>query len=304
MRQRRNGGPREAGQLRPLSRRGPITRAAQPAADARARALLGYLRKYVFVPGYRPEEALCLQTADGLRLGGAQLEGPVDAFATVVLVHGLVHSSRTPRIHAFAHLLAREVHVVVPELRGHGVSEGVSTLGRDEPLDVAAAVAAARPGLPVVTVGISLGGAAVLLHAGTYGGVAGVVAVSSPAWWGAWDTEATQRVQRYATTRAGRAVLSRVLRTRIAAVCEGVPDARDVVGAIAPAFTLIVHDPEDHYFAREHAETLYEWAHDPKAVWWEDGAGHGTDLLTPAFAARLLADLRARVSSPRGVAGR
>jgi pimeloyl-ACP methyl ester carboxylesterase len=273
---------------------------AKPAG--RSRALTGYLRKYVFVPGYRREEALRLVTADGLRLGGARLEGPADAFATVALVHGLAHSSRTPRIHAFAHLLAREVHVLVPELRGHGASEGVSTLGRHEALDVAAAVAAARPDLPVVTVGISLGGSAVLLHAGTYGGVAGVVSVSAPGWWGAWDTEATRRVRRYATTRAGRAVMAKVLRTRIAAVCEGITEGRDVVGAIAPAFTLIVHDPEDHYFGREHAETLYAWAREPKALWWEDGAGHGTDVLTPAFAVRLLAELRARVSSPGGVA--
>jgi pimeloyl-ACP methyl ester carboxylesterase len=295
-----------AGRGRPL-RSLRIQRRSAPGratANARLRGLESYLRKHVFVPGYRPEEALRLVTADGLRLGGARLEGPVDAFATVVLVHGLVHSSRTPRIHAFAHRLAREVHVLVPELRGHGASEGVSTLGRDEPLDVAAAVAAARPDVPVVTVGISLGGAAVLLHAGTYGAVAGVVAVSSPGWWGAWDTDATQRVQRFATSRTGRAVLARVLRTRIAAACDGVPDSRDVVGAIAPAFTLIVHDPHDHYFGREHAETLYGWAREPKGLWWEEGAGHGTDLLTPEFAARLLAELRARVSSPRGVVDR
>jgi pimeloyl-ACP methyl ester carboxylesterase len=264
-------------------------------------ALARYLRNYAFVPRYRPEQALSLVTADGLRLAGARLEGPPEAFATVVLVHGLVHSSRTPKIHAFAHLLARQVHVLVPELRGHGRSEGYSSLGRDEPLDVAAAVAAARSDLPVVTVGVSLGGAAVVLHAGTLGGVAGVVAVSSPAWWGAWDTAATQRVRRYATTRAGRVVLARALHTRIADRCDGVPDARDVVAAIAPAFTLIVHDPADQYFGRQHAETLARWAREPKALWLEEGAGHGTDLLTPAFADRLLAELRRRVSSPGGV---
>jgi pimeloyl-ACP methyl ester carboxylesterase len=172
---------------------------------------------------------------------------------------------------------------------------------------VEAAVAAARLAraeLPVVTVGISLGGAAVLLHAGRYGGVAGAVAVSAPAWWGAWDTAATQRVRRYATTPAGRAVLARVLRTRIAGTCEGVPDSRDVVAAIAPGFTMIVHDPDDHYFGMEHAETLYQWAGEPKALWLEEGVGHGTDLLTPAFAARLLDELRDRVSSPRSVPSR
>lgn len=262
------------------------------------RALSNYARKYAFPPRYGTEQALRLVTTDGLRLAGARLEGPPDAFATVVLVHGLVHSSRTPGIHAFAHLLARSVHVLVPELRGHGRSEGVSTLGRDEPLDVDAAVAAARSGgLPVVTVGVSLGGAAVLLHAGTLGGVAGAVAISSPAWWGAWDTPSTQRVRRYAMTPAGRVVLARVLRTRIAARCHGVPDSRDVVSAIAPAFTLVVHDPNDHYFGREHAETIYRWAREPKGLWLEDGRGHGTDLLTPDLADRLVAELRLRLAA-------
>ena len=261
------------------------------------RSLTNYLRKYVVLPTYRPEQALSLVTADGVRLSGARLHGPADAFATFVLVHGFSHSSRTPGIYNFAHRLARHAHVVVPELRGHGRSEGCSTLGADEPLDVDAAVAFSarvRPDLPIVTVGISLGGAAVLLHAGTHGGVAGVVGVSSPAWWGAWDTPATRRIERYATTLAGRTFVNCVMRTRIADRCAGVPDARDVVGAIAPAFTLVVHDPVDHYFGREHPEAVYEWAKDPKALWWEEAAGHGTDLLTPSFADRLVAETRRR----------
>ena len=268
---------------------------ARPASYGRA--VGNYLRKYAFVPRYRPAEALSLVTADGVRLSGACLHGPPDAFATAVLVHGLAHWSRTPSIHAFAHLLSRHVHVLVPELRGHGRSGGVCTLGRDEPLDVAAAVAAAPRDLPVVTVGVSLGGAAVLLHAGMHGGVDGVVAVSSPAWWGAWDTPSTQRVRRYAMSAGGRLVLARLLRTRIAATCEGVPDSRDVVAKIAPAFTLVVHDPTDHYFGIEHATTIYEWAREPKAIWWEQGMGHGTELLTPSLADRLVAEWRRRLGA-------
>lgn len=266
---------------------------------ARARsygAALASLRRYAFVPRYRPDERLTLVTADGVRLNCARLAGPSDAPATLVLVHGFANSASTPRIHAFAHLLARHLHVLVPDLRGHGRSMGRCTLGVDEPLDVAAAVEAAQPDLPVVTLGLSLGGAAVLLHAGTFGGVAGVVAVSSPAWWGAWDTKSTDRVRRYVSTRAGRLFLARVLRTRVAEDCDGVPDSRDVVAAIAPAFTLVVHDPRDHYFDEEHARAIHEWANEPKDLWLIADAGHGTDLLTPDLADRLQTELERRLT--------
>ena len=269
--------------------------------------MVGMARKHAFVPRYRPEERLSLVTEDGVRLAGARLAGPPDAPATVVLAHGFVHSSRTPRIHAFAHLLARRVHVVVPDLRGHGSSGGLCTLGFEEPLDVAAAVDAADPGLPVVTLGISLGGAAVLLHAGAHAQghreIAGVVAISPPAWSGTWDTPGTKRVQRYAGSPAGRKVLARLLHTRLADRCQVVPDSRDLVAGIAPAFTLIVADPADHYFGEEHSRALYEWAMEPKDLWLLPGTGHGTDLLSPALADRLLRELDERLSPDGGPAG-
>lgn len=267
------------------------------------RAVANYLRRYPFAPHYRPEQSVAMVTEDGVRLAGARLEGPSDAFATVVLVHGILHSSRTPGVHRFAHLLARHVHVLIPELRGHGASDGLCSFGRDEPKDVAAAVTWARatwPDLPVVTVGISFGGAAVLLHAGMYGGIAGVVGISAPAWWGALETAATRRVHRYATTRAGRVVAARLLGTRIAPRCDSVPDAREVVASISPAFMLIIHDAADHYFGRAHPEALYDWALEPKALWWEEGAGHGTDLLTPSLAERLVAEMRRRTLAGGG----
>ncbi len=277
---------------------------AAPAAERRrgrsGASAVTLARKHVFAPAYRPDEEVELVADDGVRLQAARLAGPPDPTATIVLVHGFAHSCRTPRIHAFAHLLARSVHVIVPDLRGHGRSGGACSLGVDEPLDVAAAVAAAPPGVPVVTVGISLGGAAVLLHAGLYGGVAGVVAVSSPAWAEAWDTRSTRRVRWYATTRAGRTVLARVLQTRIADRCEAVPDARDLAAAIAPAFTLVVADPADHYFSEEHPLSIYRWANEPKDLWLLPGTGHGTELLRPSFATRLLAYVDERLSTSAG----
>jgi len=260
------------------------------------RALTRYLRAYVAPPRYRRSQRAAVTTADGVRLNAWCLDGPPGSPCTVVVVHGFVNSSRSPAVHAFAHRLARRVHVVVPDMRGHGRSGGRCSMGRHEPLDVAAAVGLARPGLPVVTVGTSLGGAAVLLHAGTHGGVAGAVSVSAPAW-GELDRVGTHRVRRWVSGRAARAALAVVLRTRVGPDCIYLPEAGEVVAAIAPAFTLVVHDPDDWYFGPEHAEAIHRWARPPKELWWYHGAGHGTDLLTAAFADRLLAEVEGRLAA-------
>jgi pimeloyl-ACP methyl ester carboxylesterase len=172
-------------------------------------------------------------------------------------------------------------------------------MGRLEALDVAAAVSVARPDLPVVTIGTSLGGAAVLLHAGTHGGVAGVFAVSAPGWWeGDPERPGTRRLRHYVDSPAGRQILARVLRTRLGPCAEEMYDADAAVAAIAPAFTIVVHDPDDSYFGPEHAEHLFALAGEPKELWWYHDAGHGTDLLTPDFAGRVLAEISLRVPAP------
>jgi pimeloyl-ACP methyl ester carboxylesterase len=270
-----------------------------PRAIVYSRALTSYARRYVFVPHYRRGQRRALVTADGVRLSADFVPGPPDAPATVVFVHGFALSSRTPRIHAFVNHLAAHVNVVVPDLRGHGRSEGRCTLGHLEPLDVAAAVEAAPSDLPVVTMGISLGGAAVLLHGGTLGGVAGVVAISAPAWSDSWDTPATERIRRQVSTRRGRLFLTSVLQTRVAADWQGVPDSRHIAAAIAPAFTIVVHDPDDHYFGEEHARAVYDWLRPPKDLWLIPNSGHGTDLLTPVLADRLVARITTRLRPQR-----
>lgn len=247
-----------------------------------------YLRTYLAAPRYPRERRIRLTAADGVGLTGWALPGPPDAPATVVLVHGFANWSRSPRIHAFAHLLARRAHVVVPDLRGHGWSDGSCTIGRDEPLDVAAAVAAAPEDLPVVTVGVSLGAGAVLLHAADQPrSVTAVVGVSAPAYWEREGGEGAYRIARLVMSGVGRTALARLTRTRIGS-WEGRTDPVDVIARIAPTPIVLVHDPDDWYFDERHARLLYEAAGEPKQVWWQPGGGHGTDLLGPELAQRIL----------------
>jgi len=258
-------------------------------------AVTTYLRQYVVAPRYRREERLTLTTRDGVQLSAWHIEGPETALCTVVLVHGFTNWSRSPRIHAFAHLLAQHFHVVVPDLRGHGRSQGACSMGRHEALDVDAAVRAAPPGLPVVTIGMSLGGAVVLIHSGAYGGVVGTVAISAPAGWSYEGRAGFIRVQRAVSGRTGRLLLAILARTRVGMDCEGLPDAATAMRPEERVFTIIVHDPEDSYFGPEHAERLHEWAAEPKELWWRPGTGHGTDMLAPDLAARLSTEISRRV---------
>ncbi|HUR50125.1 MAG TPA: alpha/beta fold hydrolase [Acidimicrobiales bacterium] len=266
----------------------------------------GWLRKYVIAPKYLPSQREWLTTDDGVRLRAYRVTPRAAARVAVVLVHGFAGWSRTPAIHAMAHALARYgVEVIVPELRGHGRSRGRCTLGADEARDVDAAVRAARPDLPIITFGVSLGAAACVLHAGTYGGVAACIAVSGPArWTGAGHRASAARVGQSADSRFRRAMLATLVRTRIAPHRAPATPPEDVVGNIAPSLTVIVHDPDDNYFDATHATALYEAARQPKQLWWYAGRGHGVDLFDPALAHRvseLIDDLLAPQPSGSGV---
>ena len=299
--------------------------ARRPVVAARPRAAgrmaVDWVRRYPLAPRYRPPAThLALRAADGTRLHAVRLpgpsgpaergaqgpsgpterggQGPSDLPCSFVLVHGLANSSRTPGIYAFAHLLAATAPVVVLDLRGHGASGGHCSFCVHEPLDVDAAVKAARagsPSLPVVTIGTSLGGSSVRLHAGDLGGVAGAIGVSPAGWSGADDRPGSARAQRVASSPVARAGLRLLTGTRLPGTCAAVPCAEPVVAKIAPAFTLVVHDREDHYLGPEHAESIERWARPPVERWEVRDGGHGTELLDPALAERIVAHVRAHL---------
>ena len=269
-------------------------------------ALTGWLRKYVVTPKYLPSQRERLVTDDGVRLRAHRVTPRAAARASIVLVHGFAGWSRTPAIHAMAHALARHgIEVIVPELRGHGRSGGRCTLGVHEARDVEAAVRAARPDSPVVTFGVSLGAAACLLHAGTYGGVAATIAVSAPArWTGDGHRAASARVGQFADSRARRALMALLVQTRVAARRTAARPPEDVVGNITPALTVIIHDPADHFFDASHATALFAAAREPKQLWWYEGRGHGVDLFDPDLAdrvSRLVDEVIAGATSGGGV---
>ncbi len=267
-----------------------------------ARGVSRWARSYPLAPRYRaPATTLRLRSADGTSLAAVRIPGPDDAIASLVVVHGFSNWSRSREIHRFVTELSSWAHVLALDLRGHGRSGGRSTMGAKEPWDVAAAVAAAQafaPERPVVALGVSLGGVASLLAAGRGSPVAGVVSVSAPAWRDLASPSGV-RLSRWLSTRRGQVLLLALSGTRVDVAAVEPERVDAAVAAIAPRFVVIVHDPEERVFGPEHAETLFAWAGEPKALWWTPGLGHGRSMLTPELAERVRREVSARLAPGR-----
>lgn len=222
---------------------------------------------------------------DGVTLAGSRVgvDGP-----SLVFCHGFLGWHRKPRMVAFVERLAHRFVVYAFDFRGHGASDGSSTYGDLEYLDVDAVVGLARQERvgPVVTMGISMGGIAVLRHAAYRSGVDVVVAVSTPARWTGHPSRSMRRIRRLTSTRSGRG-MARLAGYRLANTWSEPEHPEDVVGRIAPIPLLLVHGVDDHFFAVEDAHRLYRQAGEPKRLMLSSRFGHAEDGLNQAFAERV-----------------
>jgi len=242
--------------------------------------------------GATPLEALA---ADGVHLIGHRMGSGPEA---VVFCHGFSGWSTKPRLVAVQSVLAERFTVFAFDFRGHGRSDGESTYGMEEYLDVDAAVQMARDSgfERVSTVGGSMGGVAVIRQAALLGGVDGVVAISTPATWLGHDSVAVRRLARLTATSAGRAAL-RALGVRVTTRSVRSEDPADLIGRIAPSPVTVVHGRDDHYFDEEQAWLLYRRANEPKRLVLASRFGHAEDGFNEAFARRL-SDLVASQQRP------
>ena len=206
----------------------------------------------------RDTRPLTLHTADGLALAAEVWPAPEAGAsgAVVVLVHGFTAHRRDPSVLAMAHELRAAGHTVVAyDMRGHGESEGLCTLGDRERHDVAAAVATARDLAPrVVLVGASLGAVAVLRYAVDDADLAGVVTVSSPARW-RLRTPRTVVAAGLTRTRVGRR-LARRLGARLDHRWRWT-EPPDVLAARLAVPLAVVHGDDDRFMPTSEAEILH-----------------------------------------------
>ncbi len=230
-------------------------------------------------------EPVRLCTKDDLVLA-ADYYARVTDTVSYLLGHGFTGSAGNPQVRAVAeHLHGRGASVLALSFRGHGSSQGSSTVGADEVLDVAAALSwlrERRPGVPIVTLGFSMGASVMVRYAGLAGTPGwseldnppdAVVAVSGPGRWYERSTEPMRRLHLGVETRLGRLVLSKIFKTRVGGGWELLPVSPvEVAGAIAvPA--LIVHGDADPYFGLEHPRMLASAA-PTSELWIEAGMGH------------------------------
>jgi pimeloyl-ACP methyl ester carboxylesterase len=225
-----------------------------------------------------PARPRLLLTADGVRIEAVHSPPDSSADLAVVIAHGFTGSWRRPAVRALARWLRPYAGVLSFDFRGHGRSDGLSTVGDLEVLDLDVVVRWARAlgYARVVVTGWSMGASVGVRHAALLRGVDGVVAVSGPSRWHYRGTVPMRWVHRAIHTRAGRAYARARLGTRIAREgWDAAPDEpRAVAGLIAPVPVLVVHGDADAFFPVEHAYELYDAARDPRELWVVPGFGH------------------------------
>ncbi len=182
------------------------------------------------------------------------------AQAVVVLVHGLAASSDDSRVVRQAEALCADgFDVVSYDARGHGRSEGRSTLGDLESYDVAAAVTwAKQSGLPVVVVGASMGAVAALRYAADAdeGVLAGVVTISAPASWQSHHSASAMLMVAATRTHLGRRVAGHRMGVRITPTWTPPAPPSELAGRLKVPLAVIQGD-RDRYIPTTDAEEIY-----------------------------------------------
>jgi pimeloyl-ACP methyl ester carboxylesterase len=221
-------------------------------------------------------KGVTLVTEDGVPIDAVHVAG--DSQLAFVVAHGFTLHWSQNAVWQVARRLNRYGGVVAFDFRGHGRSGGESTLGDKEIKDLDVAIRYARElGYQrIVTVGFSMGASVALRHAGLLGGVDAVISVSGPGRWYYRGTQAMRMVHWAVENRLGRLVAKAFLHTRITnGRWDPVPvPPADAAARIAPTPVLIVHGDKDQFFPVDHAEQLFEAAHQPKELWIVPGYGH------------------------------
>lgn len=239
-----------------------------------------------------PGDPLTVRTADGVTLRGVALlpSGGAAAGPSFVVAHGMTHATGKPGTAAVITRLGRHGAVFATDLRGHGRSDGRSSVGDKETLDIDAVVATARerrPDRPVVVVGFSMGGGAAIRQAAAGDPLPdATVAVSAPSRWYVRDTAAMRRVNWLLEHPLG-SLVGRAVGIRIEGTWQQVPPHPLQAAGRVRVPLLLIHGTADRYFAASHAVDLHRAAGGRSELWIEPGMGHAENGSSPDLVDRI-----------------
>jgi pimeloyl-ACP methyl ester carboxylesterase len=209
-------------------------------------------------------EQVKLTTLDELEIHAQRITDGNDY--VLIHCHRLLSSSRSFDPDGFGGVFLRKFDILAFDFRGHGKSEGFSTCGGDEVLDLRAAVQYARQiGYKhIVILGIGMGGTVAIRYAALFGNVDAVVAVSplgqatrlKPWSWGMTAKVVAKvdyvriPIRIFHGTRIGGRYLT------------GLPI--HLVDRVSPIPLLVVHGDDGKYLNFRQTKSLYEKAKEPK----------------------------------------
>lgn len=239
--------------------------------------------------GAAPWAEARLRTTDGIDLRGRHWAPAEGTSTTAIVAHGFTATQELPELLSVAaRIWAAGYAVLTFDARGHGASGGRCSMGEQEALDVAAAVASARrSAAAVVVVGASMGALAALRYAAECDDLDGLVLVSCPA---TWRLRSPHAALAAAMTRTwlGRRAIARLQRVRISRRWEpGEPPVETARRVRCP--TAVVHGARDRFIPVSEAHRLAQALRCPTRL---DVVATATHAFQPAFAEPVVDALR------------
>lgn len=229
-------------------------------------------------------DELTLVTADGVQLRGLRSSHLAGGRAVVVIVHGFAAGRDHPDVQGLADLLySARCDVVTYDARGHGLSEGHCGVGSTEHLDVECVLSHVAPAdVPVVVVGVSMGGVAVVAHLARIAArdhtVAGAVLVSAPSRWSMRPSAVGVLTALLTRSGLGRWVAARWMGVRITPGWSPGETPESAMARIGVPM-VVVHGSADRLLASSHARRLHGAGSATNRLQVVDGMGHGLDQL-------------------------
>ncbi|MCL2544380.1 MAG: alpha/beta hydrolase [Clostridia bacterium] len=216
-----------------------------------------------------------IESADGLRLRGQRVDADTGRYA--ILAHGYSANGRSmaafgERFHAMGFT------VLIPDLRGHGESEGhYIGMGWHDRLDMLRwidAIVREDPGAKILLFGISMGGATVMMTAGEALPPNVKAIVEDCGYTSVWDEFSGQMKEQFGLPPFPlMQAASAVTKLRAGFWLSEADAVKQVARSKTPI--LFIHGEEDAFVPFWMLEVLYEAAGCEKEKLAVPGAGHG-----------------------------